>query len=413
MVFDLIGRIEQGSLEKVFDIRGFVTDLIIFGVGALDRAGTEAKRLGGKRVAIVTDKGIEKAGLLDGVKKVLEKEKLDFAINAELEGEPLVSVVNSIGEWARKGEFDLVMGVGGGTACDTSKMVSYLVTNPDDIVDHLWFVKTRQVTAWKQGPTPLITVATTAGTGAEMSHAAGAILPNTEKGWAITPESPRVVIADPMMTVTCPPIQTAATGIDGIGHMTQHVLGRTPLPLGDALALRGIRIWANNLRTATYNGADIRARWNLSLASMLHGWMFCWGAPWAGKTDNLSNYVGAKYNIPHGHLIAVALPPTMEFSLPAAVDRLALIASEGYGVDIRGMSMREAAFKAVESTAGLIKDLGLRTSLKEWNVPKEDIPELVDWFMASCAPSNPDRRPYTKENVTGLFTRMWEGKIGD
>lgn len=237
-------------------------------------------------------------------------------------------------------------------------------------------------------------------------------MPGYGKEWSVCRESLRVAIVDPAMTVTCPPRVTAATGIDGLNHMTMHALTKTPLPLADALGIRGIQLYADNLRTATYNGEDIRARWNLSLASMLWGFMGCWGTGRSSKNAAIANFVGAKYHISHGNIISAILPYCMEFSLPASVNRLALIAAEGFGEDLRGLSMREAAFRSVEDVAGLIRDLGLRTCLKEWNIPKEDIPELVDYFQTKCTRCT-DRRPFTKENVTELFNRMWEGKIGD
>jgi alcohol dehydrogenase len=359
----------------------------------------------------LTDKGVKKAGLVDKIIKLLEKEKLEFEAYTNITGEPTIPSVRKASEFVREGKYDLVIGLGGGTCMDTSKIVSYLATNIGDISDYARFPEEPPSKKFVQKPLPHITIATTAGTGAEFGGGGVIIKPGIIKGGAGGQIPPDVVIVDPAMTLTCPPRQTAATGMDGLNHMIQYALGKTSLPLTDALIFKGITLYYNNLRTAFFNGKDIRARWKISLAAMLWGWIprFLAGTRY-GMTANVSEMIGPIYGIPHGVACAVALPYTMGFALPASIDRLALV-DEAFGEDILGRPLREVAFRSIELVAKLVKDLELPTSLKELNVPREDIPKLVDCIMTKFKRGATGRRPLTKENVTELFNRMWEGKL--
>ena len=108
---------------------------IIFATGAIEQfLGAEAVRLGGKKVAVVTDKGVKKAGMADMVTGLLEKEHLEVKTYDDIDAEPTAQSTRSAVKFGREGKFDLVVGVGGGAVMDTAKFVALCLTNPEDVM---------------------------------------------------------------------------------------------------------------------------------------------------------------------------------------------------------------------------------------------------------------------------------------
>ena len=415
---------ERPPVDKVFELQGWLSGQnppqVIFGVGAVNRAGTEVKKFGATKVAIISDVGVKKAGLVAKITEILENEKLDVANCTDLEWEPTFETIRSATKFVRTGKFDFIIGLGGGAPCDSSKILSYLATNAGDVSE---YVRLRgeppPSKTWIHDPLPSMTIATTAGTGAEITHASvviGKIGTTIKKGGASCPLAPTIVIMDPALALTLPPRQSVASAFDGLNHLLQLFLAPRSLPITDALLLTGIKIYYENIRTVYFHGQDIQARWNLSLVSML--WSLArliagegFGGRY-GMVSDIISIVGPKYGVRHTVAAATVLPYALEFALPASVGRLALVA-EAFGEDIQCQPLRKAAFKAVELVAELVRDVELPTSLKEFNVLKEDLPTMVEYIMTYCLEDATGRRQLSRENLTELFNRMWEGRIGN
>jgi len=85
--------------------------------------------------------------------------------------------------------------------------------------------------------------------------------------------------------------------------------------------------------------------------------------------------------------------------------------------NVQGLSNREAAKKAIKAVRTLADDLELPTSLRQANVPKADLPKIVDHIvnerqiMYDLPKWNP--RKLTRENVTTLIEDMWEGRLDE
>jgi alcohol dehydrogenase class IV len=383
---------------------------LVFGKGAIEKLVEEVKQIAGKkaRIFLVTDKGIEKAGLLEKAKAPLNREEFEIAVFDDITGEPTIGTMRKASTALKEAKSNIVIGIGGGSVLDTAKAASIMATNPEDIAQYFDPAEKKI----KQKPLPKILIPTTAGTGSEASPEIVAIDEEENAKTFITDPATiaDVAIVDPLMTVTCPPKQTAASGMDALSHAIECFLVSKPTPLTDAYALHAVKLIAENLRKAYHNGDDVEARYNMSIAATLGG--LCMVLIPCNIGHCVSEAIGVKYKIPHGIACSLVIPYQTEYNLPVCIERLACLA--GYlGADTCGCSVRDAAEKAVDAVKTLIEDIELPKGLKEVNIPRTDIPKLVEYLVNKRQYEydlpmwNP--RKLTMENVTELLEKAWEG----
>lgn len=389
-------------------IHGFyTTKRILFGVGSLKRIGVEAKKIAKRSVILISDKSIRRLGLLDKVIESLEQENLDIEVFSEFRPEPHLEDVQKITERVRAGKYDLIIGVGGGSAMDVAKVGSIMAINPGDVTRYIG--GTVEDDKVNNQPIPKILVPTTSGTGSEVSMGAVFSIKHHKVGIRSPKNLPEVAMIDPMMTVSMPPSVTASTGIDALSHAIESTMNIMANVITDALAYQSIKLVADNLLTAFTQRDNTEARYNMSLAATLAGMSQTQHS--CAIAHAMANAFSAKMNIPHGISLAVALPYTIEFNLPACTKKLAIIASL-MGEKVSGASTREAALRALVSIKRLIEDLELPTKLKDLNIPKSDIPKLVeDTINFGGGMLSRNVRKASKDDLTRLFIKMWEGEV--
>lgn len=203
------------STLKMTDIFMFqLSKKVIFGNGAIHQIGTEIKNLNLKKIIIITDPGIVKAGLLEDAISSMKKEGIQFELFDKVEPDPPIKIVEECSTKVKKERFEAVLGFGGGSSIDTAKAVSFMATHDGNIREYLGINNIR-----KPG-IPKIFVPTTAGTGSELSHTF--VLTDEKSGAKITSYSPYtfadVSIIDPVLTLNLPPRVTAESGIDAFSH---------------------------------------------------------------------------------------------------------------------------------------------------------------------------------------------------
>ncbi len=295
-----------------------------------------ARRLGGDKALIVTDKVIVKTGLVERVSKSLEQAGLSVQVFDEVEPEPKLEVAEKAAEFSRKSGCNLVIGVGGGSVLDMAKVASIAPTNPGKMADYVG------VGLIKQAGLPKILIPTTAGTGSEVTNIAVVSLAAEEiKSGIVGPQlMADVAIVDPEATLTMPPRLTASTGIDALTHAVEALMSVNSNPLTDALAYEAVKLVFRNLRKACYQGENLEARYGMSLAALLAGLAF--GSAGVCGGHALAYAFAVKYNVPHGIACGLALPYIMEYNLPVCEEKLARIAVLA-GESVEWVSTREAA----------------------------------------------------------------------
>jgi len=372
---------------------------IEYGAGVVESVGEEVKKFAGKKVLIVADKGIVKAGLVDKVKEPLERSGLEMIVFDLVEPNPKDKTVEKGAELAREQKIDVIIGVGGGSSMDTAKGIGLLVTNGGLIGDY-W--------GWDtvgKPSLPLITIPTTAGTGSEVTI--WAVIDDTSGEYVIKEAvgsqliCPRVTLVDPLLTTSLPPILTAETGMDALTHAIEAYTAIPASPLTDALALYSIGLIATNLGKAFANGDNLEARDNMMLGSLMAGIAFS-NSDTAG-VHCMAEAVGGLYDTPHGLSCAIFLPYVMEYNLIADQKKHADIA-EAMGENIAGLSLREAALKSVVAVRNLMKEVGITPDARKLDVKEEDIPRLAKIAMTNvCVQDNP--RKFRESDFVDIFRR--------
>lgn len=369
---------------------------VVFGIGALQGIADEVKRLGGTRVLVVTGPRIKATGLADRITAVLERAGLTYLVFAEVGPEPRVEVVELSLTEARDFNPDLVVGFGGGSVLDISKVTAVMLTNDGKIEDYFG------MELLPKPGLPLILVPTTAGTGSEVTSIS--VLSDTKndvkKGVVSEHMFARVALLDPELTVGLPRNVTAMTGMDALVHAMESYTGVRASFLTDTLNLQAIRMIAGSLRRAYANGNDIEARAAMLEASCLAGMAF--SNTQNGLDHALALAIGGRFHLPHGLLTAFISPWVMEFNLMACPQRFIDIA-EAFGEKTTGLPEMEAAGKAVIAIRSLLDDLGISYQLRDYDVPRGAIPELAKATIGATRLISNNPRAVSEEDVIALL----------
>jgi alcohol dehydrogenase class IV len=369
---------------------------IVSGFGCLETLGDEIKRLGGTKVLVVTDPGIKDAGLVDLLAGVLEKAKINHRFFAEVEPDPKIEVVSLSLTAAKDFRPDLIVGLGGGSSLDISKVTAVMSTNEGPIEKYFGMELV------PQPGIPLILIPTTAGTGSEMTSIC--VLSDTvnKVKKAIVSEHmfARVALLDPQLTLGLPPSITAVTGMDALVHAIESYTGIRASLLTDTLNHKAIQLIARNLRRAYANGDNREARENMLQASSLAGMAF--SNTQNGLDHALALAIGGRFHLPHGLLTAFILPWVMEYNLLANPQKFIAI-GRAFGENPDGLAETEGARLAVHAVRCLLEDLGIAYRLGGYGVPRAEIPALAKAAIGAARLINNNPRKVTEKEVIKLL----------
>lgn len=381
----------------------FLPPQIEFGEGAIANLATHVQTLGGKKPFIVSDTGINSAGILAQATSPLDRSNIPYATFIDIEPNPTdTSVLEGVKVYKEE-KCDLVIAVGGGSVMDAAKAIRLLTTHEPPL--ETYYVDSNGADKINADMPPLICVPTTAGTGSEVSQ--GAIITDTSlqttnrlrKRALITRYNmSNVALLDPALTVKMPQALTAATGMDAITHGIEAYVATKYHPISEGVALQAIKILGANIRIAYHNGDNIAARGEMLLASCMGAFSFQKGL---GAVHSIAHQLSTDAPIPHGVANAILLPPVMEFNLPHVIDKYADVA-EALGVNIDGMSKGEAACAAIDEIQELNREFNMPKGLGEAGLDREKLPKLAaDSMLDHCHKLNP--RPCTESDMLKLL----------
>ena len=230
--------------------------------------------------------------------------------------EPTVELVRAAVAVARAQGADVIAAIGGGSVIDTGKAVAMLLGNGGDPLDYLEVVGSGQ--AITRPAVPCVAVPTTAGTGAEVTANAVLAVPSHRvKASLRSPLMiPRVALVDPLLTVSCPPPVTAASGLDALTQCLEPFVSVQATPLTDGLAREGLRRAGTGLRGAYADGEDLAARADMAMCSLLGGMALANAK--LGAVHGLAGVIGGTADVPHGLACAALLAPVIEANVRAA-----------------------------------------------------------------------------------------------
>ena len=376
---------------------------ILFENGASRKVADLAAAFGAQRILLVTDRGVRDAGLTRAAEDALRDAGLDRVVFEDVVADPPSEVIERAVALCRDERIDLVLSIGGGSALDTAKLVAYLAKSGDRL-DDIYGVGLA-----KGERLPLLLVPTTAGTGSEVTPIAIVTTPTTEKKGVVSPRLlPDWAILDPELTLGLPSHVTAATGIDAMVHAIEAYTSRhRKNPMSDQLARQALALLSQNIREVCRNGANLEARSQMLLGSMLAGMAFA-NAPVAA-VHALAYPIGAIFHVPHGLSNALVLMGVLRFNLPAAEALYAELAPI-IDPEATGLPVAEAASRFVEGLAAICRDCKVPASLAEVGVRESDLPKLAEDAMKQTRLLVNNPREVTYADAFAIYGEALDGK---
>ena len=349
------------------------TRAILAETGASREIGRLASGLGSTAVLLVSDRGVEAAGLLEAGLDGLREAGIVCELFCDVVADPPEAVILAALAQAQAMKADGIVSIGGGSSMDVAKLVALLARSGESLADIYGVGLAR-------GPRlPLILAPTTAGTGSEVTPISIVTTGEGEKKGVVSPVLlPDWAVLDAELTLGLPPAVTAATGIDAMVHAIEALTSkRLKNLLSDALAREALALLARNIHEACHNGRNAEARQAMLIGSMLAGMAFA-NAPVAA-VHALAYPIGARFHVPHGLSNALVLPHVLQFNLPAATPLYAEIA--GIIVPQAGGSEHDRAQALRRHFIELPAALGLPTRLSELGIAAADLGRLASDAM--------------------------------
>jgi len=380
---------------------------IKYGPGASEEVGWEVKRMGVKRVMLVSDPGVVKANIAPRIQELIEAEGIEVEVWDRSRVEPTADSFQAAADFAAEGGFDGFVAVGGGSSIDTAKVSDLISTHSGEILDYV----NPPVGGGKKPPSPLkplLAVPTTAGTGAEATTVAILDIPDqrVKTGISHAYMRPDRGLVDPLLTMTMPSEVTSACGLDVVCHAAESYLTkpyderpkvenpdeRPPYqganPIADMWSAKALEYGGKYLRRAVKDGEDIEARGAMMLGASLAGIGFgsagvhiphACAYPIAGLKHEFQppGYPQDHPFVPHGWSVIVTAPAAFRFTYSAMPERHRQVAELLSGERIE---------KADENTLPeiliqLMKDVGAPKGVRELGYDEGDIDDLVDGAM--------------------------------
>ncbi len=366
------------------------------------RLGSLCLGLSIKRVLIVTDQGIIKAGLLTGVINSITQAGISVSVFDEVLADPAESIVLAATEQAIAENVDAVIGLGGGSSMDVAKLVALLAKGEEQLSEIYG------VNLVKGQRLPLIQIPTTAGTGSEVTTVAIITVGETEKKGVVSAQlMPDIALLDADLTIGLPPMVTATTGIDAMVHAIEAFTSRSPNhnPVSDALAKDALVMLGANIETAVNEGSNINARSNMLLGSMLAGQAFA-NSPVAA-VHALAYPLGGIYHLSHGLTNALILPHVMRFNQQACAEQYAILAPLVFPqlAKITDEITRSSAFidKLSELNTLLVKKVRLR----DYGIEQAALPLLASEAMKQTRLLVNNPREVNEADALMIYQAAW------
>jgi alcohol dehydrogenase class IV len=358
---------------------------ILFGSGTSSQLKDVAREYG-CRALVVTGRDIARVAPLVSALDAAGMEPLVFPIA----GEPTIEMVRSGARLAREKRRDVVIGLGGGSPMDAAKAIAAVATNSGEPLDYLEVVgKERSL---QTAPLPFIAVATTAGTGAEVTR--NAVLGSPEHRVKASLRSPmmlaKVAIVDSDLTLDVPPATSASTGLDTLTQLIEPYVSCRANAFVDMFCVEGMRRIRESLELVFKNGCDRGHRESMSFASLLGGLSLSNAG--LGIVHGFAGPLGGMLNARHGDLCAAVLPHGVLVNVRALRERApASAALAKYAEAARILAGKEHA--EAEDLAPWLQELVQRLNiapLAEHGLTREQIPLLIEKAaQASSTKANP------------------------
>jgi hydroxyacid-oxoacid transhydrogenase len=406
---------------------------IRFGPGVTREVGLDLADIGVRRVLVLTDPTLKDLPPVATVLESLRENGIASTLYDRVRVEPTdTSFLDAIA-FAREGQYDGFVAVGGGSTIDTAKAVNLYTTYPPaDFLDYVNAPIGRALPV-PGALKPLIAIPTTAGTGSETTGVAIFDLTrlHAKTGIASRRLKPTLGLLDPDNTRTMPPQVAASSGLDILSHAVESFTAmpytdrprpaRPALrpayqgsnPISDIWSLQALRMVARDLVRAVEDPADDPARASMLLAAsyagvgfgnagvhLPHGMSY----PVSGhvKTYRTPGYVADHPLVPHGFSVILNAPAVFRYTAQANPDRH-LQAAEALGVDVSHVRREDAGRVLADRITSFMQRLKTPNGLRAIGYSSSDIPALVEGTLPQHRVTQLSPRPAGPDELARLF----------
>jgi alcohol dehydrogenase class IV len=361
-------------------------------------------KFGLSRPLVVTDPFMVSSGHLRNVLDPLAAAGLAVSVFSDTVPDPTATVIETGVVELNKGDFDCLIGFGGGSPIDTAKAMAILAAGGGKMRDY------KAPFPADKGALPVIAIPTTAGTGSECTRFT--VITDTERDEKMLIAGlgalPLAALVDYELTYSVPPRTTADTGVDSLTHALEAYVSKRANPVSDALALSAMALIGANIRTAYAEPRNAAAREAMMLGATEAGLAFSNSS--VALVHGMSRPIGAHFHVPHGLSNAMLLPAITRFSVSGAEGRYAE-AARRIGFAEAGDSDGTAAAKLITGLERLNRDLSVPTPA-EYGIDEAawtgKMALMAEQALASGSPGNNPRVP-TAAEIVGLYREVWIG----
>jgi alcohol dehydrogenase YqhD (iron-dependent ADH family) len=346
-----------------------------FGKDTENDTGKYVKRFGGSKVLIHFGSGsVVRSGLLDRVKKSLDKENIAYVELGGVQPNPRSGLVYKGIELCRSEKVDFIIAVGGGSSIDSAKAIAAGVPYDGDFWD---YYQGKSVTE----ALPLATVLTIAAAGSEgspdsvITHENG-MLKRATSGEALRP---KFSILNPALTQTLPPFQTAAGITDIMAHLYERYLTNTKdVEVTDRLIEALLLTMIHEAPKVIANPDDYQARANIMWAGMMaHNNSVGVGRSQDWTSHDVEHELSALYDCAHGAGLAAVMPAVFTYNLKHDVMRFAQSAVRVWGCQMDFANPENTALAGIAALRQFLKSIGMPLTFAELGAKEEDIEKLA------------------------------------
>ena len=368
---------------------------IVFGVGSLKRLPELLEKSGSKKMMVVSDRGLEKLGVVQKVLDIVEAEGIETVSFLDILPNPTVDMVNAATKVYKESGATSIVALGGGPM-DVAKAVGVLARYGGSITEY-------EGAHLVPGPIePIIAIPTTAGTGSEVT--AFSVITDTSRNYKLTVFSyellPKYALLDPEMIMSVPPMVAASCGIDALIHAWEAYTSLGASPFSDAMAEKAMELIGGNIRRFVANRKDEEAACAMMSGSMFAGIAFAWAR--LGDVHAMSHPVSAFFGVQHGVANSILLPVIVEYNALADHGRYEKIYN--YISEEKEPVKDFKPEMLVEEIKKLNASLGIPKTLSEVGVTEDKIPQMAaDAMKSGNIAANP--RQTTLKDVEMLYRK--------
>ena len=378
--------------------------MLLVGGGSVRQIADVLRRFGLSRPLVVSDPVMVSTGLIQRALEPLNAAGMAPSVFSDTVSDPTDTVIEAGAKVFAQGEYDCLVGFGGGSPIDTAKGIAILAAGGGKMRNY------KAPVAADKGAVPIIAVPTTAGTGSECTRFT--VITDTEHDEKMLIAGlgalPLAAIVDYELTFTVPARTTADTGVDSFTHALEAFVSKRANPFSDALALSAMELIGQHIRTAYAEPRNAAAREGMMLGATQAGLAFSNSS--VALVHGMSRPIGAHFHVPHGLSNAMLLPAVTRYSVVGAEARYAE-AARRVGFSAAADSDAVASAKLIAGLQAWNREMSVPTpadyGIKEadWN---NKMALMAEQALASGSPGNNPRVPDVRQ-IVALYREVWTG----